>query len=352
MLTITPTTIALFNPDGNLLCSAVPMFIKTISDGQCIDVNNSFLSVFGYTSQEVIGRTTMDLNIYAEPEDRAKVIQIVMEQGVIHNLEVNFRMKSGEVRIGLLSADIIELGGKRCILSAINDITERRQLEKEIARLDQLSLVGEMAAGIAHEIRNPMTTVRGFLQIYRSKKEFNQYKEYFSLMIEELDRANSIITEYLSIAKNNAVELKLQNLNLIVEALSPLIVADAMNSDRFVNVKLADIPDLLLDEKDIRQLILNLVRNGLEAMPIGGSLTIRTFMDKEEVVLSVQDQGEGIKPDVLEKIGTPFFTTKDYGTGLGLAVCYGIAARHNAKIKVETSANGITFLVQFKKCNE
>ncbi|OPX88950.1 MAG: Sporulation kinase E [Pelotomaculum sp. PtaB.Bin104] len=326
------------------------MFIKTFSDGRCIDVNNSFLSVFGYSRQEVIGRTTIDLNIYVEPEDRAKIIQIVMEQGVSHNLEVNFRMKSGEVRVGLLSADIVELGGKRCILGVINDITERRQLEKEIARLDQLSLVGEMAAGFAHEIRNPMTTVRGFLQIYRSKKHFEQYKEYFNLMIEELDRANSIITEYLSIAKNNAVELKLQNLNLIVEALSPLIVADAMNSDRFVNVKLADIPDLLLDEKDIRQLILNIVRNGLEAMPIGGNLTIRTFMDKEEVILSVQDQGEGIKPDVLEKIGTPFFTTKDYGTGLGLAVCYGIAARHNAKIKVETSANGTTFLVQFKKC--
>lgn len=92
----------------------------------------------------------------------------------------------------------------------------------------------------------------------------------------------------------------------------------------------------------------NLVRNGLEAMPPGGNLNIRTFMDGKEVVLVVEDQGTGIDPVVLEKIGTPFFTTKDNGTGLGLAVCYSIANRHNANINVVTGPTGTTFFVRFQ----
>jgi len=104
---------------------------------------------------------------------------------------------------------------------------------------------------------------------------------------------------------------------------------------------------LLLDEKEIRQLLLNLVRNGLEAMSEGGSLTIRTRQKGRDIRLSIEDEGEGISPKVLEKMGTPFFSTKEQGTGLGLAVCYGIAKRHNASIHVETGSKGTTFHIQF-----
>jgi len=111
-----------------------------------------------------------------------------------------------------------------------------------------------------------------------------------------------------------------------------------------------DIPDLLLDGNEIRQLILNLTRNGLEAMShvTNGTLTIKTYLDSDEIVLSVQDQGKGIKPNILAKLGTPFFTTKKNGTGLGLSVCYKIAAHHSATIKVETNLGGTTFFVRFK----
>ena len=232
--------------------------------------------------------------------------------------------------------------------TVITDITERKMYERELARLDRLNLVGEMAAGIGHEVRNPMTTVRGFLQLYRGKEAFSQYKDSFDLMIDELDRANAIITEFLSLAKNKMLDLKVQNLNTILENLSPLIQSDAIISDKNISMQLEEIPKLLLDEKEIRQLILNLVRNGLEAMSPGGNLTIRTFTDGKGVDLSVQDHGKGIEPDVIDMIGTPFFTTKDGGTGLGLAVCYSIAARHNAVINIETSPTGTTFLVRFK----
>jgi len=226
---------------------------------------------------------------------------------------------------------------------------ERKQMEKDLARLERLNLIGEMAAGIAHEIRNPMTTVRGFLQVFQTKDEFSQFREYLELMIKELDGANAIISEYLYLAKDKVVDVEKLNLNAIIEAMLPLMQADALNAEKYVSLELTELPDLFVNDKDIRQLILNLVRNGLEAMSPGGNLTIKTFTDDEEIVLAVQDQGTGIAPEVLEKLGIPFFTTKDQGTGLGLAVCYSIAARYNAVIKVDTSPAGTTFFVRFKR---
>jgi signal transduction histidine kinase len=210
-----------------------------------------------------------------------------------------------------------------------------------------INLAGEMAVGISHEIRNPITTVRGFLQLFSSKSEFMRYKEYFTLMIDELDKVNSIIKEFLLMAKNKKVDLRMRDLNMIVKDLYPLIQADALISDKNVDVELGVIPALLLDEHEIRRLILHLASNGLEAMFPGGKLTIKTYKDGEGVVLSVQDHGYEIAQDILEKIGTPFFTTKDYGTGLGLAVCNSIAARHNGVIQVETSPSGTTVFVRF-----
>ncbi|KJS18308.1 MAG: hypothetical protein VR69_01020 [Peptococcaceae bacterium BRH_c4b] len=141
--------------------------------------------------------------------------------------------------------------------------------------------------------------------------------------------------------------MKMDNITSIVHALSPLITSDAMNSSKDISFELEDVPDIMLNEKEIRQLILNLTRNGLEAMPGGGRLAIRTYTEGEEVVLAVLDQGEGIDSSVLEKIGTPFLTTKENGTGLGLATCYSIAARSNARIDIETGSTGTTFFVRF-----
>ena len=227
--------------------------------------------------------------------------------------------------------------------------TLKNKMDKEITRLDKLSLVGAVAAGIGHEIRNPMTTVRGYLQLLSSKADFSKFNSQFALMIDELDRANSIITEFLSLAKDKVIELKVQSLKEIVQNIFPLIQADGVISDKYIQLEVDEVEEIPLDKKEIHQLILNLVLNGSQAMSPGGTMKIRTFMDNEEIVLAVQDDGPGIVPDVLGKIGTPFFTTKENGTGLGLAVCYSIAARHNAKIEIETGSTGTTFFVRFKK---
>jgi len=323
--------------------------IIRVKDNRFVEVNQRFLDVSEYTREEVLGRTYQELNFLSEQNDVIKSsFAAVKETGRLQNLDLKVKNKSGKVINILLSSERINLNGENCRVVMMKDITNERKMETEIARLDRLNLIGEMAAGIGHEVRNPMTTVRGFLQMLYKKQEYDNHKRYFSLMIEELDRANSIITEYLSMAKNKPVDLKSQNLNHLIQTLFPLIQADAMNSDKYIELELAEIPELLLDEKEIRQLILNLVHNGYQAMPNGKTLRIKTYAEDGEVVMTVEDQGSGIPSEIADKIGTPFFTTKDHGTGLGLSVCYSIAARHKAKIYFETSTSGTSFFVRFK----
>ncbi|MGE7913257.1 GAF domain-containing sensor histidine kinase [Lysinibacillus xylanilyticus] len=234
------------------------------------------------------------------------------------------------------------------ICCIFKNITEKKQYAKELKRLSNIDLIGQMAAGISHEIRNPMTTVRGLLQLLKEENTYEKHNMYFNLMIEELDRANSIITEFLSTGNTRKSDLQMLDLNSIIHDIFPLIKIDAYNQNKYIQADTNDIPELLLNRNEIRQLLINLYRNGLEAMSTGKVLTISTYKEgKNCVVLAVRDQGKGIRPEVLEKLGTPFYTTKDNGTGLGLGVCYAIAARHNAKIEIQTGSEGTIFLVKF-----
>lgn len=227
---------------------------------------------------------------------------------------------------------------------------EKQKMDSALNRLERLNLIGEMAASIGHEIRNPLTTVRGYLQFFQYKEMYSQHREQFKTMIEELDRANVIITEFLSLAKNKVVEFEIGNLNDSINALLPLIRADAIHTGHEIEVDLGHIPNIKLDRKEIRQLLLNLIRNGLEATPPGKKVMIKTNLIDGKVVLSIQDTGSGIPKEIMDKLGTPFVTTKDTGTGLGLPVCYRIIERHDASIEVDTGAMGTIFYVKFNPC--
>jgi len=291
----------------------------------------------------------------------------VWNRETIIGTEYEFVWPDGVRKFSLCSARPLYLNG--IISGAIatgEDITERKQMESqlrrnrdklevlvsqrtdEVLRLDRLNLVGEMAASIGHEVRNPLTTVRGYLQMFLRKAEIAEYREQFKTMIGELDRANAIISEFLSLAKNKAVELKPYNLNDIISTLLPLLQAEAFHSGHDIQVDMGDIPDINIDEKELRQLVLNLATNGFEAMEPIGRLTIETYTEADKVMLAICDTGKGMSPQALDKLGTPFFTTKDKGTGLGLPVCYRIAERHGAKIDVTTSPQGTKFMVMFK----
>lgn len=232
-----------------------------------------------------------------------------------------------------------------------HEFEKRVLIEREVAREERLNVIGHLAAGLAHEVRNPMTTIRGFLQLLQNKTELLTYKNQFDLMIDELDTANSIITDFLSLARHKRVKLIRQNLNELLLELFPLLQANAFNQDKRLVFEPGDIPDLDIDSNEITQLVLNLSRNGLEAMSQDGCLKIRTFMDKKNVVLSVIDEGTGISTENISKLGKLFFTTKENGSGLGMPMCYDIAERYRAQIEVETGSVGTTVFVRFPQPN-
>lgn len=310
--------------------------------------NQKAVEITGYTLEEGVGKSMLE---FIPDKDREYVLHNArrrISQGITASYEHYITCRDGrEILIKVKSSPIVEDGEITGIMVLAEDITVQRKIEKEMNRLGQLHTVGEMAASIGHEIRNPMTTVQGFLQMMSQNQELSEHQPYFTLMLEELGRANSIITEFLSLAKDKLVDLKYENINRIVKALAPLLVADATKCDKYIDFRLESVSDLLLDEKEIRQLILNLVRNGLEAMPVGGTIVIKTIQEADTVILSVHDEGGGILPEIQEQLGTPFITSKENGTGLGLPVCYSIVDRHRARMDYESGPEGTTFKVRF-----
>lgn len=233
------------------------------------------------------------------------------------------------------------------IVALVINAEKRRRAERELMRLDRMNIVGEMAASIGHEIRNPLTTIRGYLQIFRQKENFREYVQQFNVMLEELDRANAIITEFLSLANNKRLEIKLGDLNMTIQAMLPLLKAEAFPYGVEVCAELSKIPRLNYDDQEISKLLLNLARNAFDAMEEGGILTIKTGRENNWITLIIEDSGNGIPKEVLKKLGTPFVTTKDHGVGLGLPICYRVADRHKAQIEIRTGSAGTSFTFRF-----
>jgi signal transduction histidine kinase len=206
-------------------------------------------------------------------------------------------------------------------------------------------LENNMAAAISHELKNSITSVRGLLKIL--KKDNRNSNDYYDLMIAELDRAVLMVKDYIDVVRKEPVNLKLYDLNNIIEELYPLIQAEAIQKNKNIKLNLQNIPNIYINNRDIHKLVINIANNGLESMEPGGELIIETYQENNAVVLMVQDQGNGIDPQVLEQLGTPFLTTKEGGTGLGLLICLDIIARQNANLIVKTGSKGTKFFVYF-----
>ncbi|MEG6585442.1 MASE3 domain-containing protein [Dendrosporobacter sp. 1207_IL3150] len=326
--------------------SAAIAFVR-YDDFVILDVNREWERLTGYKREEIVnGITLSDLNIFDIPFTESEIFSQLKKNGILRE-DYKFKNVNNEARIGEVSMFVTKTNGDHYIILKLIDVTNQRKMEEEMARFSNLNIIGEIAAGIGHEVRNPMTTVRGYLQMLQRKQDFSDYNEQFGIMIEELDRANSIISEFLSLAKNKSVEMKYGNLNNVIHSLFPLLQADAFCLGHDLQVHLKEIPKIKFDEKEIRQLILNLVRNGLESMNNSGKITIETYCNASQVLLVIQDNGEGIPDEVMKRLGTPFVTTKDNGTGLGIPICYRIAERHSAELKIVTSPQGTTVTVIF-----
>ena len=324
--------------------SPVMISIRRLTDSRYVDVNEQWLRHTGYTLDEIIGKSTFELNIVDE-ETILLTKRIETTGKGVRSRSIKYRTKGGEIRDGINSLEVIEINGEPCMFSVTLDVTEQRAMERELQRLDRLNMIGQMASGLGHEIRNPLTTVRGFLQLFTNR--YPDAKKHFELMISEIDRANKIITEFLALSRTKPSNLTRACLNDIVKTIDPMLQAHANQMGKALFLEMGDISTLLLDESEIRQVLLNLIHNALEACPVGERVVVRTYLKDLHVILEVQDFGCGIDPMIIDQLGTPFLTTKDDGTGLGLAITYNIVRRHGGKVDVHSTTGGTTFSVSF-----
>ncbi|MGO4546824.1 nitrogen regulation protein NR(II) [Paenibacillus sp. 2TAB23] len=289
---------------------------------------------FPHVFQSGEGETYVNLLNQALSGEKSSQVPLVSGEKMLLLTTITLRMPLDEQKTG---AALIA-----------QDVTELRHLQDEVGRMERLSLVGQMAASITHEIRNPMAVIRGFVQLIQERSPKNQ-EEYFRIVIEELDRANMIISDFLSLAQNRALIMEPSSLHDIINELVPLLNADANLRGQLLEVSLCEhMPLLMMNNREIKQLFLNLARNGMEAMGNKGSLHISTRYLGDKVELRIEDQGTGIPPEQMKHLFEPFFSTKTQGTGLGLPLCLSIAERHNGCIDVESrEGEGTTFIVTF-----
>jgi two-component system, sporulation sensor kinase E len=229
------------------------------------------------------------------------------------------------------------------ILVMFTDITEQKILEKEILHSEKLNAIGQMAAGIAHEIRNPLTTIKGFLELENGAN--SSTSEYKPLLINEIERINAILNSMLTISKpKTSGKIVKTNINKILDETILLFVNVLKNKDITVIKKFAKIPDISVNDDYLRQVFFNMFQNANEAMDDGGSLTIITSYQDNQFCISISDTGIGMEQQVVDQLATPFFTTKEQGNGLGLMISYRIIQDLGGKINVQSEKNkGTTF---------
>lgn len=322
------------------------MAIISLENNKLISVNDKYANLFGYTPQEIIGMTRDEVFVAIDnPADQ----MLLQKQPMNNKLSklISVRTKSNGYKNIVFSSELIIINEVPCRLEIGIDITENLKYQKELQRLEHLNLLGQMSASIAHEIRNPLQTIKGFLQLLQIKEEILPYQNYFTLMADELTRVNGIISEFLSLSRTKETNLKLHNINDIINSVLPLMEAQALEEDKRIEVELKIVPQTMLDEDEIKQVLLNLVKNGLEASKVNGRVKIITDCDETSVALTICDYGHGIPQELQANIGMPFFTTKLCGTGLGLSVSLSILERHNAKMSFTSNQNGTTFRINF-----
>ncbi|HKI51692.1 MAG TPA: ATP-binding protein [Geothermobacteraceae bacterium] len=218
--------------------------------------------------------------------------------------------------------------------------------EEQLLRASQLSALGELAAGLAHEIRNPLGSIRGTAEIIMDPTTPDRQREEFALiLIREVDRLNQVVTDFLKFARPAPVGKQSYDLNKLLDELVDFTATECQRNHVTVDLTTSGLPQVAIDPDQLKQVFLNLILNAVQAMPDGGSLRIRTERRQDSLVAEFCDSGPGIPQDILSKIFNPFFTTRQTGNGLGLAISQRIVQAHGGQIEVENSRQGATFRV-------
>ena len=238
------------------------------------------------------------------------------------------------------------------LVAIIRDVTEIKSLNEEVARNKRLASLGKLSAGIAHEIRNPLSSIRGLAQfVYSSFKKNDARKEDLDTIIQEVDRLNLLIVQVLDFAKIKKLNLSQFSINELVVKIVEFLKLEIKNKKIDFHLSLSqEIPSICADENQVRQIIMNVVINAIQAIKINGKIKITTenskLKEKPAIKLIIEDNGIGIPESELSQIFDPFFTKKDKGTGLGLSIVYKLVENHQGEIKVESiEGKGTKFMI-------
>ncbi len=319
---------------------------RTDSKGQFQFLNPAWESFSGYTVKESLNANALH---FLPLQQRHEVLPIIRtsikEKAGSTKVEVHYRTKDGgdywaELHIKL---NYDENGTFKGTIGTISDITHRIYAEEELMKINEnlavqsqkLSIAGQLAAGIAHEVRNPLTAINGFLQLMKSDANTNQY--YLDIIFAEIKRIEMVLSELLMLAKPQAVHFKEKNVLHILQQVTALLQTNATLFDVSIHQQYTK-RELFIkcDENQIKQVFINLIKNAIEAQPNGGNIYISASELNGQALLTFQDEGDGMDDTTLKKLGEPFYTTKEKGTGLGFMVCLRILKDHHGSIHVQS----------------
>lgn len=303
-----------------------------------ITVNDAFEKTFGYTSNEMIGHDVNELPFV--PNDRR--FETILNRSfaisgeVIQGYETIRETKDRKELQVLLSCfplldENMDVDGWAVI---IRDITEKKQAQELLIKSEKLSIAGELAAGIAHEIRNPITSIKGFLQLMQSSNFEKQI--YYDIMSSEINRIEQILSELLMLAKPQAVHFAWKDVTVLIKDVVTLLGPQAtLNNVQIITDFKTDIALIMCEENQIKQVCINFIKNAIDAMPDGGKLVIQLVSTADhELIIRFVDEGYGISEELISKLGQPFYTTKEKGTGLGFMVSKRIVENHQGTVSI------------------
>ncbi|HEU4964426.1 MAG TPA: PAS domain S-box protein [Bacilli bacterium] len=300
-----------------------------------LQVNPAFEAMFGWSKEEVVGK-----HLPIIPDFLKDVIANVhreIKKGE-HKASYETQRLCKDGRLIYVSATLSPVrnaqGEVIGISGTCRDITTHKQSEEALIQTEKLSIAGQLAAGLAHEIRNPLTSLKGFVQLMGLGD--NTPNKYLQVMESELERIEMIVSELLVLAKPQAIVFKRKRIAPILEDVLTLCETQAILHNIQIEAHLLEeLPELECDENQLKQVFINFVKNAVEAMPNGGKIVLEASLpEPDQVRIRVQDQGKGIPEEQLSRLGEPFFTTKDKGTGLGLMVSKKIIESHHGRLEI------------------
>lgn len=333
--------------------------LQNLTTGVVAADRNEAITVFNHEIEEITGLSSAELlgrKISNLPEQLREIVRVTLESSE-RQADRELTLRTGEKTTVLRASSSIfhsQAGEPLGALMVLTDITALKRLELQIRRSDRLASLGTLSAGMAHEIKNPLVSIKTFAQLLPERYQDSDFREtFFSLIGHEVDRIDSLVNQLLRFARPAKPLLKPMHVHEILEKALLLVGHRLYQKDvKLVRSWHAEVDTIRADADQIEQVFLNFFINALDAMKTGGSLTVSTAIstngswpaslpahdsDAQEVLrITVQDDGTGIKPEDVPHVFDPFFTTKDYGTGLGLSVVHGIVQEHGGQIEVES----------------